>query len=116
MNSATIRRSITASDPRSPLQLTTLATSFPQHQLISGFQTLQVSPQYSPTKFSHPPPNTPVYARSDFPEQYSKPPQRLVKRRRTSSLAKLLGPRNVPGWCSCGYGRKSVKHMIRDCP
>jgi hypothetical protein len=125
MSSASLRRSITSSDPRSPLQLSSLVTSFPQHQLITSFQTFQVSPlRYSPRRVNQ----SPIYARppralfhdntSASPEQ----PSRLAKQRaRSSSFAKLLAPRvpaePVPGMCPCEQGSsRSVKHMVRDCP
>jgi hypothetical protein len=119
MSSATIRRSITGSDPRSPLQLSSLVTSFPQHQLITSFQTFQPV-RYSPTRtFSRRAVQSPVLSRGggNFHDgQTNTGSSKLVKRGRSSSFAKLLGPRNVPGMCSCGQGRKSVKHLVRDCP
>jgi hypothetical protein len=125
MASTTVRRSITSSDPRSPLQLSTLTTSFPQHQLISSFQALQVSPfRFSPTTpFTRPAGQSPIFSRStrlipEVPKEENELP--IVsfqgKRRRSSSLAKLIGPQNIPGLCACGQGRKSTKHILRNCP
>jgi hypothetical protein len=120
MSSASLRRSITASDPRSPLQLSSLVTSFPQHQIITSFQTFQVSPlRYSPRRTTP----SPIYARPAralFHDDAAPEPSRLVKRRRSSSLAKLLTPHSsatasMAGVCACG-GRRSVKHLVRDCP
>lgn len=132
MASTTVRRSITASDPRSPLQLSTLKTSFPQQQIITSFQNLQASPfQFSPTtQFPRPAAQSPIIARAtqspivpratqSFPEtpyKASETPIMPARRRRSSSLAKFLGPRNVPGLCACGQGPKSAKHQIHDCP
>jgi hypothetical protein len=118
MSSASLRRSITSSDPRSPLQLSSLVTSFPQHQIITSFQTFQVSPlRYSPRRVTQ----SPVYARPARPsiQDNATSPSRLVKRRRSSSFAKLLAPRAapaVPAMCACVDGRRSIKHLARDCP
>ena len=120
MSSASLRRSITSSDPRSPLQLSSLVTSFPQHQIITSFQTFQVSPlRYSPRRTTP----SPIYARPAralLHDDAAPEPSRLVKRRRSTSLAKLLTPHSstvgVPGVCACGHGRKSIKHLVRDCP
>lgn len=123
MTSTTLRRSITAGDPRSPLQLATLTTSFPQHQLITSFSTLQASPfQFSPTNPFTRPTNSPL--RSKLPlftpnnkENVSPTMPVGPPRRRSSSLANLIkGPKSIPGMCACGHGRRSAKHMIKDCP
>lgn len=118
MSSASLRRSFASSDPRSPLMLSSLVTSFPQHQLITSFQTFQASPmRYSPVQSRS--------ARAPFHDDVAPIPEpiispRAVKRGRSSSFAKLLAPRvppeAVPGMCPCGQNGRSIKHMVRDCP
>ena len=119
MSSASLCRSI-SSDPRSPLQLSSLITSFPQHQIITSFQTFQISPlRYSPRRTTP----SPIYAspaRALFHDDAAPQPTRLIKRRRSSSLIKLLSPHSaattIPGVCTCMHRRRSIKHLGHDCP